>query len=105
MKKATLIAVSALFSITLPALAESYADKSQDIQSDQQAIHKDNTAISHDNQNMRDNRASKAADKAKGDSGQQAVDSVKIESNKAALAEKKTEKDVDQRVLAHDEQQ
>ncbi|MDP9127380.1 MAG: hypothetical protein M3N08_03850 [Pseudomonadota bacterium] len=104
MTKSSIIAISALFSIALPALAETYGDKAEDTRSDVHAIYKDDAAISHQKKHLRHNRAAKAADKARGDYGDQAVDSVKIGANKAALAEKRTEKDTDRQILTHDEQ-
>lgn len=104
MKKVILVVAAAMFSIAVPALAETYADQAQDIQSDKGAIQKDNTAVQHDNQNLVGNRAAKAADKAKGDWAGQAVDSVKIEANKATRTEKTSEKGLDQGIKNNDEQ-
>ena len=103
--KKTLVVAAILFSIAVPAVAESYVDKADDVHSDTLAIQKDNTALAYDKQNLKHNRAAKAVDKINGDSSQQAIDSAKIGANQTAIEEKKTEKNVDKRVLNHDEQQ
>lgn len=109
MKKSAIIAISALFCIAVPAVAQStyssQTQQAQDVQSDANAIHKDNAAIANDQANLQKNRMAKQVDKINGDSGKQAIDSTKIGANQAAISEKKSEKDVDQRILTHDQQQ
>jgi hypothetical protein len=105
MKKAAFVLLGFMFCIAAPSFAQSYiVGDAQDLPSDAAAIHKDNTAINHDDEDLAGNRAAKARAKANGDSASQAVDSVKIEANKATKAEKDTEKNVDHQVMTHDEQ-
>ena len=102
MKKILLLSTCALIGFSLPAFAETDSEKLQDIRNDSGAVHKDDAAIAHDNDNLAANRAAKAKDKANGNWGSQAVDSAKIGGNQAAVSEKKSEKDVDQNIMQHD---
>ena len=102
MKKAMLLAACGLIGLAMPAFAETDSDKLQDIRNDDAAIHKDNAAIQNDQSNLDTNRAAKASAKANGKLGSQAVNSVKIGANKAAISEKKTEKDIDKDTMEHD---
>ena len=102
MKKAMLLAACGLIGFAMPAFAETAEDQVQDIRNDNAAVQKDNTAIQHDNGNLAANRNAKANDKATNKPVGQAVDSVKIGANKAALSEKKTEKNIDKSTLQHD---
>jgi len=99
MKKLITFAVISAVAVATPAFAQSKND--EDIKSDVQAIDKDNAAIQKDKDNLANNRAAKTADKQNEDYGKQAVDSVKIGADKAAIAEKKTEKHVDKKILKH----
>ena len=105
MKKAVFVAMGVFFCIAAPSFAQSYADsKAQDLSSDAHAEYKDNVAIAKDKGNIAHNRAAKARDKANGDLGAQAVDSVKLGANHAATTEKQTEKDMDKQITTHDVQ-
>jgi len=102
MKKILFLSACALIGFSLPAFADTDSDKLQDIHEDAGAIQKDDAAIAHRKDNLDANRAAKANDKATGAWGSQAVDSAKIGVNRAAISEKKTEKNVDQHTLDHD---
>jgi hypothetical protein len=104
MKKVTFTTLGLLVCLAAPALAQSYrtADAS-DLPADAGAVMKDNSAISKDQSDLAGNRAAKARAKANGDSASQAVDSVKIGANKAALSEKQTEKNTDKNIMKDDE--
>ena len=69
---------------------------------DQDAIRKDNAALKKDQAALRKHRAKKAAAKANGDAGRQAIDSTKIGIDQGAIAEKRTEKNVDTHTLQDD---
>ena len=94
----------ALTTIAVLATASAaFAADSSDINSDQNAIAKDNSAIANQNNNIAQNRAKKAYDKANDNNASQAVDSTKIGANQLTKTEKKGEKNVDQRILNHDQ--
>ena len=99
MKKLATIALIAAVAASTPVFAQSQND--QDIKADVGAINKDNAAMQQDQANLAANRAAKAADKANGSYGKQAVDSVKIGTNQTAIAEKSAETGVDKKVLQH----
>ncbi len=98
MKKTLALTAAVLISLAVPAFAQTGADVSSDVG----AVQKDNTAMSKDQANLAANRAAKAQDKANGNWGSQAVDSVKIGANKTAISEKSTEKNYDTKTLNGD---
>jgi hypothetical protein len=63
---------------------------SQDVSSDNGAIHKENNVISKDQSDVASNLAAKGPAKANDDSASQALDSVKIAASKTTLTEKQT---------------
>jgi len=93
----------ALANVSLLAAA-AYADTTPgDVTSDKGAIHKDNADIAHQNNNIAVNRREKAAAKANDNPIDQASQSAQIGANKAMRSEKDIEKDVDQKILKHDQ--
>jgi len=99
MKKIITLTLTGVLAIANPAFAQSQND--ENIKSDVNAIDKDNAALQKDHDTLARNRAAKAADKANGDYGKQAVDSVKIGANKATIDEKQAEKSADTKILKH----
>lgn len=99
MKKIFVIALVSAIAFTVPVHAQTSND--EDVKSDVNALDKDNAALQKDQNTLARDRAAKATDKANGNSGQQAVDSVKIGAVKTAISEKNAEKDVDQKILNH----
>ena len=97
----TRLSFFALLAMTMasPVLAD---DTPSGVASDVGAIQKDNAALAKDNAELAKHRAEKAADKANGNSGSQAVDSVKIGTDKTKRYEKDQEKGVDQRIMNSD---
>ena len=94
--------VTTLIGATLVVGAAFAADQS-DVNADVNAIHKDNAAIAHQNNNIAVNRAEKANAKANGNVADQASQSVQIGANKTVRAEKKNvEEPIDQKILNHD---
>lgn len=88
MKKGTKpfqVIAAIFFSIALPAVAESYADKAQDTLSDTQTIQKDDAAIGYDIQSLKYNRVAKAAETINDNSAAQAVNDTKIAANQSAI--------------------
>jgi hypothetical protein len=99
MKKFIAIALIGAFAVAHPAFAQSQNDEA--IKADVQALDKDNAALEKDKDTLAKDRAAKAVDTANHESGKQAVDSVKIGAVDTAIAEKKIEKSVDEKILAH----
>jgi len=66
------------------------------------AVQKDNQANSKDNSELATDRAANAKDKANGNLGSQAVDSLSIGDDKVMKSEKQKEKSTDKKVLTHD---
>jgi hypothetical protein len=90
----TLMAASSAFADTVP-------NDQADVQADVGAIHKDNAALNKDRDSLAKDRAAKADDKANENYGHQAKDSVAIGVDQTAIGEKKVEKNVDQKILNH----
>jgi len=93
------LAVTSVLAFATPAFAD---DTPAGVASDVTAVQKDDTAIAKDNAKLAKNRADKAVDKANGNYGSQAVDSVNIGGDQTMKSEKQTEKSVDQKILRHD---
>jgi hypothetical protein len=85
--------------IAMPSFAD---DTPSGVASDVGAVQKDNNAISKDNSSLAKHRAAKAKDKANGNLGGQAVDSMSIGADKTMKSEKQTEKNGDKKILNHD---
>jgi len=99
----TLLVAAVSLLLATPVAAQTTVDKdAQSIREDEGAINKDNAAIQNDKDKLARERADKAADKANGEYGKQAVDSVKIGGTKTAKKEKKMERDADNKILNHD---
>ena len=103
MKKIIALSLFALFAMNTAVYAETEAQ--QDVNSDVNAIAKDNASIAKHKKKLSKHRASKAANKAAGNRGQQAVDSVKIGADKTAIEEKHLEKKADEKMLDHHEKE
>lgn len=99
MKKIITIALISALGIASPVYAQTQND--ENIKADVQALDKDNKALEKDRETLRRDRAAKADDKANDNNGKQAVDSMKIGADKMAIGEKKTEKNVDEKILEH----
>ncbi len=99
MHKLTIIALLAAFAIVTPALAD---DTPSGVAADVGAVQKDNAALAKDNADIARHRAAKAQDKANGNIGSQAIDSVNIGADKAKRGEKTEEKSYDQKTLNSD---
>ena len=99
MKNAIILAVIGTFTLATPVYAQSANDEK--IKADVQALDKDNLALKKDQVILDRDRAAKAADKASGNTGKQAVDSVKIGAVQTAIEEKKLEKEIDEKILEH----
>ena len=97
-KLSTLALLSALI-ITTPAFAD---DTPNGAASDVGAIQKDHQAIGKDNSELVNDRAAKAEDKANGNVGGHAVDSLSIGDDQVMKSEKKTETSTDKTILNHD---
>jgi len=100
MKKIIAITLVSIVAMTGAVYAQSVTDEK--VKADVQALDKDNAALAKDRQVLATDRAAKADDKANDDSGKQAVDSMKIGAVKTTIEEKKTERDIDKKILAHD---
>jgi hypothetical protein len=98
MKK--LLAVTLLGATCLTGAA--FAATQAELNADAGAIAKDNAAIAKQHGNIAVNRAEKSAAKVKGNVVDQASQSVQIGANKAAIQEKKAERHIDRKILAHD---
>lgn len=94
----TALVLSAL--MASPAIA---AVTDADLQADQRAIAKDNAALARDKARLAHHRAEKAHAKATRNYSEQAAASTKIGADKAAINEKRAERNVDQRIMRHDE--
>jgi hypothetical protein len=99
MKKITTLALLATLAIAAPAFAD---DTPAGVASDVGAVGKDNQAINKSSSDLAKDRASKAANKANGNLGGQAVDSVKVGADKTMRSEKNMEKDHDKKTLKDD---
>ena len=99
MKKFIALALLSAVVSTAPAFAD---DTPNGVASDVGAVQKDNQAIGQTNTSLAKDRAAKAQDKASGNWGGQAVDSVKIGADKLGRGEKQTEKDTDTKTLNSD---
>ena len=97
-KLSTFVLLSALAAAT-PAFAD---DTPNGVAADVGAVQKDNHAIGKDNAELANDRVAKAHDKANGNLGGQAVDSLSIGADKTMKSEKKTEKSTDKKILNHD---
>ncbi len=101
-KLITTVALLSAFALAAPVFAQTdVKDDAQNVESDANAVNKDNSALSKDQATLQKNRDAKAADKANGNYGKQAVDSVKIGADQTAIGEKKAEKSVDKKILTH----
>lgn len=85
-----------------PLLAKDLAEEKAELRASEGAIVKDNKAIAKQHGNIAVNRAEKEDAKAREDVVDQASQSVQIGANKAAIAEKKVERSVDQKILEKD---
>ena len=102
MKNPFIIAVAGAIMLSGAAFAET---SQADIDADKGAIAKDNAAIAKQKSNIAVNRVEKKAAKVKGNPADQASQSVQIGANKAAIDEKTAEKNVDTKILQHDEKE
>lgn len=75
----------------------------KELRAAQAAVAKDNEAIAKQERNIDVNRAEKEAAKAEGDIVDQASQSTQIGANKAAIAEKKVERSIDQKRVEKNE--
>jgi len=103
MKRYTAMIALAAFAFATPALAKSMEEEKQDVRDSKAAVAKDDAAIAKQQDNIDVNRAEKADAKERGDVANQASQSVQIGANKAAIAEKKVERKVDQKILEKDQ--
>ena len=69
---------------------------------DVSTVQKDNQSLEKTDQDLAKDRAAKAQDKANGNLGKQAVDSVRIGADKVGRSAKQTEKTHDEKVLNSD---
>ncbi len=102
MKKIIIIAIIGTLGIATPVYAQTQNDKN--IKADVQALDKDNKALSEKRDNLSRDRTAKAVDKVNDDNGKQAIDSMKIGVDKTGIAEKNTEKTVDEKILKDDKE-
>jgi hypothetical protein len=102
MKKFIALALFCAFALTVHAEPAHADDTASGVASDVNAVQKDNAAIGRTNSGLAKDRAAKANDKATGNMGGQAVDSVKVGVDKATRSEKNTEKSVDTKTLNSD---
>lgn len=105
MKKSLTLALVGALAFAPAAFAETKAENAAEIKADKTAIAKDNAAIAKQDENLKENRAEKAAAKAEGDKLEQASESVQIGANKTVKAAKNAEKKVDEKVLEHDQKE
>lgn len=91
--------ILSLLIVAAPAFAD---DTPSGVASDVGAIQKDNHAINSTNSAIAQDRAAKTKDKANGNLGGQAVDSLSIGADKVGRSEKETEKSADKKILNHD---
>jgi hypothetical protein len=75
----------------------------QDVKADAGAVHKDNRALAKDQAKLKEQRARKAAAKAAGEHAEQAKQSLAIGGTQTEIGEKKAEKNIDQNILQHHE--
>jgi hypothetical protein len=104
MKKLVTFTLIGTMACVAPALADVNADSNK-INADVAAIQKDNDALAKDLAALKKDRDAKAAAKANGQYGKQAADSVAIGADQTAIGEKKVEKNVDTKILTHDQNQ
>ena len=99
MTKFLALTVLAASLLALPALAD---DSVGGVASDVGAVQKDNAAMAKSSAALAQDRAAKAKDKATGNIGGQAIDSLKVGTDKMGKSEKQSEKDTDKKVLNQD---
>ncbi|MBV8938636.1 MAG: hypothetical protein JO089_02195 [Alphaproteobacteria bacterium] len=102
MKTIFISALAGMAALSAPALAQTASQDNADMQADVNAIHKDNAALNKQENGLAQDRTAKAMDKATGNYGAQAMDSIAIGVDQTAIAEKKTEKGVDRKILQQD---
>lgn len=115
MKKMALT-LAAVLAVTAPAFADDTAatpaqlraqadtlNAQADVKADQGAIAKDDVAIVKHSDKLLEHQASHDANKQMGKDGAAAVDSVKAAGSHAAIAAKKGERKIDQKILQHDQ--
>ena len=102
-KHITLALLSAFIAAAPVSITPAHADDTPSgVASDVGAVQKDNQAIAKSQANLAKDRAAKAKDKATGNLGGQAVDSVKVGTDKVKRSEKNGEKSTDTKVLNSD---
>ena len=95
----SMLVVLAVLTMGAPAFAD---DTPAGVASDVGAVQKDNTAAAKNSVQLAQDRAAKAKDKATGNLGGQAVDSMSIGADKTMQTEKQGETSVDKKVLNSD---
>jgi hypothetical protein len=98
----TQLSTIALFSVLMFATPAFADDTPNGVASDVGAVQKDNQAIGKDNSELANDRGAKAQDKANGNLGGQAVDSLSIGGDKVMKSEKQTEKSTDKKIMNND---
>lgn len=93
--------MAAFCSLALPGMVYAQTQNEENIKADVNALDKDNAALHEQHKKLSQDRAAKEQDKASGSYGKQAVDSMKIGADKAAIGEKETERDIHKKILKH----